>query len=67
MTGSGKLEYVKDVKKIIASVTGSGKLEDIKDFKYAYAKKFPLEKGTYYLKIFKNNKKDSIQYSVKWK
>ncbi|WP_168354750.1 hypothetical protein [Hominisplanchenecus murintestinalis] len=67
VTGSGKLEYVKDVKKIIASVTGSGKLEDIKDFKYAYAKKFPLEKGTYYLKIFKNNKKDSIQYSVKWK
>jgi len=37
------------------------------DEKYLFKTKFPLEKGTYYLKVSKNDKKDSIYYSIKWK
>ena len=37
--------------------------------KYSMSKKCLLDKGTYYMKVFKRNnyKKSSVQYSIKWK
>ena len=35
--------------------------------KYAFKTRFPLDKGTYYLKVTKKSKKASVYYSIRWK
>ena len=61
--------YKKGQSKPIASSTGGMRklIYMGGDEKYLFKTKFPLEKGTYYLKVSKNDKKDSIYYSIKWK
>lgn len=58
--------YKKGKSKPIAS--GKKKLAYMgKNGKYAFKTRFPLDKGTYYLKVTKESKTASVYYSIRWK
>lgn len=55
----GKSKPIASGKKKLAYMGGNGK--------YAFKTRFPLDKGTYYLKVTKDDKEASVYYSVTWK
>ena len=68
LAGEGQKMYL--YKKGKSNIIASGEKELAymgKNGKYAFKTRFPLEKGTYYLKVTKERKNASVYYSIRWK
>ncbi len=68
LAGEGQKVYLYKKGKSRLMASGSNELAYMgENGKYAFKTRFPLDKGTYYLKVTKKSKKASVYYSIRWK
>lgn len=68
LVGDGQKAYLYKKGKSKPIASGKKKLAYMgKNGKYAFKTRFPLDKGTYYLKVTKESKTASVYYSIRWK